>query len=211
MSKFYIIGKHSIQQAANNPYRSNQVFYGKYSVYKKLNLNCKFEESYDEYLLTNELIIDYPIGDFLEHNKIILLDGLMNPKNIGSIIRSAAAFGFYVILRKGIGCPLNETVVECASGGADSTKIIELSSIKNQIDKFKKNGFWFIGLHETGDTSLQNYTPQDKIVLVVGSEHDGISKIILDSLDFILKIDTKNSFSTLNASIAASISMFKLS
>lgn len=205
-----IYGKHSIKAAEQNPERKHKIFFGNLQKYDEYKLNCKFIKSDEEYLETDEYYIRYGFDDFLNYNKIILLDGLMDPRNVGSIIRTAAAFGFYVILREQKGCPINSTVVQCSSGGVDHTKIAELCNINSHLKDLKDNDFSIVGLHETGKCNIEEHSSNKKIVLVIGSENTGISYLVKKDIDIFLSIKTTD-FSTLNASVAASIGMFALS
>ena len=202
-----IFGKHSIQAAANNPNRLKKIFYGDRKTYESIGINCPFRQHSETFLEVDELFLETSLEEFLFHDRILLLDGLMDPRNIGAIIRSAAAFGFFVILRRGKGCSINSTVVQCASGGVDNTKIIELCNINTNLKILKNNGFWCYGLHETGEELPKNKDCNQKTLLVIGAEEAGISQIVKNELDITYRIKTTN-FSTLNASVAASVGMF---
>lgn len=202
-----IYGQHAIEHAEKNPLRKFKIFHGSLEEYNELNLTCQFELSNDCFLEVDEPYVESSFKDFLYHDKIILLDSIMDPKNLGAIIRTAAALGFYVILRKHKGCPVNATVIKCASGGVDNTKIISLSNINTNIQTLKNHGFWCVGLHESGDQDIANYKFKKQTVIVIGGEDKGISDLIKKEIDDLLVINTNN-FSTLNASVASSISMF---
>jgi 23S rRNA (guanosine2251-2'-O)-methyltransferase len=206
-----IIGQHAIYAAHNNKKRnSNQVFYGTKDIYNKLNLRCQFQQSEFEYLLVSEVYVKTSFEDILESERIILVDGIFDPRNLGSIIRTAAALGFNVITRKSKGCVVNDTVIKCASGGIENIELYECTNLVENIKKMKKNDFWLVGLHETGKDNINFITSNEKfkkIVLVIGSENTGISAQLLKDLDFIISIPTTE-FSTLNASVAAALGMF---
>jgi len=202
-----ITGNHSIVAASLNPMRRKKIFFGLKSLYDKLSLNCEFRKNNTNYLEVDELFVESTLQDFLNHDKVILLDGLMNPRNIGAIIRTAAAMGFFVLLRKHRGCPINETVVESASGGIEYIKVLSVANIDSILKKFQQNDFWCIGLHETGKQDIEQYEFPKKTLIVIGEENKGISKICQDYIDNLVVISTEK-FSTLNASVAAAIAMY---
>ena len=185
---YKIIGKHSIRAVLNNPKRKNIV--------KK-----------DDYLLVSELFIETDLDTIIKnYEKIILLDNMTDIRNIGSIIRSAAILGFAVLLRNT--CTINEMTVKCASGGIDSTAICYINNTKENIKKLKKNDFWIVGLDERGTEEALNLK---KIVLVIGSEGDGMSHMIAQECDVIYKLKTPGNMFTYNASVAAAIGMYYFS
>jgi len=210
-----ITGKHAIYNAALNDRRKTRIYHGKREDFIENFQNTpvkylRFQESNQEFLEVQELYVESTIEEFLNQDRIILLDGLMDPRNLGAIIRSAAAFGFSVLLRRSKGCPITETVVLCSAGGIDQTNILSVTNIKTCLQTFKNKGFWIYGLHETGNISLKKINIENKkVMLVIGSESTGISDIIFKELDFVLKISTTD-FSTLNASVAASTAMFSM-
>ncbi len=206
---YYIEGKHSIIAAVKNPNRRKKIFIGQRKIYQNLHLNCEFMSGNQNYLAVNELFINTPLIDYFDHNKIILLDSIFDPRNTGAIIRTAAALGFYVLIREQRGCPMNSTVVKCATGGVDYTKI---SVIKNYVENMKilKNKNFFVTcLSENGNYNITEIKNK-KIILIIGSEGNGISELSKKIADFNCYIPTDKYFSTLNASVAAAISMFNL-
>jgi 23S rRNA (guanosine2251-2'-O)-methyltransferase len=207
MKKIY--GNHSIVAAANNKLRKKAIYHGSKKNYLSLGLNCAFQEFSEDFLEVNEYFIESNFKNLYLENRILLLDGLMDPRNIGAIIRCAAAFNFAIILREHKGCPINTTVVQCASGGIEYIKIAKINNINSNLQLLKRQGFWCVGLHENGTCDITKYNKQEKMILVIGSEHDGLSPIVKKELDAILYIKTTE-FSTLNASVAASLAMFTL-
>jgi 23S rRNA (guanosine2251-2'-O)-methyltransferase len=202
---FKIVGKHSIQMADSNPNRKHKIFFGSQKTYRELQLQCEFRPHKDDFLQTRELYVEANMSDILSTKRIILLDCLEDPQNIGGIIRSAAAMGYSVILRRGKGCQINETVIKCASGGADCTPLIEICNLQDTINMIKKNGFWVYGLSENGTCDVRK---NEKVMIVVGSEGFGMRSLTEKNCDFLFKIDGKDNFCVYNASVAAAIAMY---
>ena len=145
-------------------------------------------------------------------NPIILaLDGITDPHNVGAIIRSAEAFdckGIIIPQRRSAG--LTGTVAKVAAGALEHLPVSRVVNLNRALEQLKKNGFLIIGL--TGDAQLSILKYQDKtpLVVVVGSEDKGISLLTQKKCDFLLSIPLKGKTSSLNASVAAAISLFHL-
>jgi 23S rRNA (guanosine2251-2'-O)-methyltransferase len=137
------------------------------------------------------------------YDRVILLDNLTDQRNIGSIIRTAAICGFAVLLREK--STINEFTIKCASGGTENTDICSVKNIQETLTKLKKNGFWIIGLSENGELSQPNGF--NKIVLVIGSEGDGISSLVKANCDLLWKLKG-GEFNVYNASNASAIAMY---
>ena len=145
-------------------------------------------------------------------NPIILaLDGLTDPHNVGAIIRSAEAFnsrGVIIPQRRSAG--LTGTVAKVAAGALEHLPVSRVVNLNRALDELKKNGFRIVGLSGNGQLSLSNFQEKTPLVVVIGSEDKGISLLTQKKCDFLLRIPLKGKTSSLNASVAASISLFHL-
>ena len=145
-------------------------------------------------------------------NPIILaLDGITDPHNVGAIIRSAEAFdckGIIIPQRRSAG--LTGTVAKVAAGALEHLPVSRVVNLNRALEKLKINGFIIIGL--TGDAQKSILMFQDKtpLVVIVGAEDKGISLLTQKKCDLLLKIPLKGKTSSLNASVAAAISLFHL-
>ena len=145
-------------------------------------------------------------------NPILLaLDGITDPHNLGAIIRSAEAFnckGIIIPQRRSAG--LTGTVAKVAAGALEHLPVSRVVNLNRAIDKLKINGFLVIGLSGDGKLSISKFNEQNPLVVIVGSEDKGISLLTQKKCDFLLKIPLKGKTSSLNASVAAAISLFHL-
>ena len=145
-------------------------------------------------------------------NPIILaLDGITDPHNVGAIIRSAEAFdckGIIIPQRRSAG--LTGTVAKVAAGALEHLPVSRVVNLNRALDELKKNNFLVIGLSGDGKISLSNFHEKNPIVVIIGSEDKGISLLTQKKCDFILRIPLKGKTSSLNASVAAAISLFHL-
>ncbi|KGG04417.1 23S rRNA (guanosine-2'-O-) -methyltransferase rlmB LSU rRNA Gm2251 [Prochlorococcus marinus str. MIT 9321] len=145
-------------------------------------------------------------------NPIILaLDGITDPHNVGAIIRSAEAFnskGIVIPQRRSAG--LTGTVAKVAAGALEHLPVSRVVNLNRALAELKKNGFLIVGLSGNGKLSISNFHEKTPLVVVIGSEDKGISLLTQKKCDFLLKIPLKGKTSSLNASVAAAISLFHL-
>lgn len=155
------------------------------------------------------------LHDFIEHApknaKIVVLDGIEDPHNVGSIIRTAACAGFNaVILPQRRSAVINSTVEKSSAGAINHIDMVIVNSLSGAIETLKKNNYWVIA---TNAKAKDNYFDIDytnsNIVIVMGSEKTGISKTILKQADFSIKIPMFAEFDSLNVANAASIIIYE--
>ncbi len=154
--------------------------------------------------------------DFSKHNCpnpiLLALDGITDPHNVGAIIRSAEAFdckGVIIPQRRSAG--LTGTVAKVAAGALEHLHVSRVVNLNRALEELKKNGFLVVGLSGDSQISISNFLEKAPLVVIVGSEDKGISLLTQKKCDFILSIPLKGKTSSLNASVAAAISLFYLS
>jgi 23S rRNA (guanosine2251-2'-O)-methyltransferase len=152
---------------------------------------------------------------FSKHNCpnpiIVALDGITDPHNVGAIIRSAEAFdckGVIIPQRRSAG--LTGTVAKVAAGALEHLQVSRVVNLNRALEDLKKNGFLVVGLSGDGQISISNFQENGPLVVVVGSEDKGISLLTQKKCDFIISIHLKGKTSSLNASVAAAISLFHM-
>ena len=153
--------------------------------------------------------------DFSKYNCanpiILALDGITDPHNVGAIIRSAEAFdckGIIIPQRRSAG--LTGTVAKVAAGALEHMQVSRVVNLNRALDELKKKGFLVVGLSGDGQLSISNFQEKTPLVVIVGSEEKGISLLTQKKCDFLLSIPLKGKTSSLNASVAAAISLFHL-
>ena len=143
---------------------------------------------------------------------IVALDGVTDPHNFGAIIRSAEAFdckGIIVPQRRSAG--LTGTVAKVAAGALEHIPVSRVVNLNRAIDELKKKGFIIIGLSGDGQVPISEFKEKAPFVVIVGAENKGISLLVQKKCDYLLKIPLKGKTSSLNASVAAAISLCYLS
>ena len=145
-------------------------------------------------------------------NPIILaLDGITDPHNVGAIVRSAEAFGCKgIIIPQRRSAGLTGTVAKVAAGALEYLPVSRVVNLNRSLEELKSKGFIVIGLSGDGQLSISKFNEKAPLVVVVGSEDKGISLLTQKKCDFLLRIPLKGKTSSLNASVAAAISLFHL-
>tara|TARA_Y100000813_G_C24127022_1_gene335646 strand:- start:115 stop:1149 length:1035 start_codon:yes stop_codon:yes gene_type:complete len=145
-------------------------------------------------------------------NPIILaLDGITDPHNLGAIIRSAEAFdckGIVIPQRRSSG--LTGTVAKVAAGALEHIPISRVVNLNRALEELKRNGFLTIGLSGDGQMPISKFLEKTPLVVIIGAEDKGISLLSQKKCDYLLKIPLRGKTSSLNASVAAAISLFHL-
>ena len=142
---------------------------------------------------------------------ILALDGITDPHNIGAIIRSAEAFdckGIIIPQRRSAG--LTGTVAKVAAGALEHLPVSRVVNLNRALDELKNNGFLVIGLSGNAQLSISKFHEKTPLVVIVGAEDKGISLLTQKKCDFLLRIPLRGKTSSLNASVAAAISLFYL-
>lgn len=143
---------------------------------------------------------------------ILMLDGIEDPNNLGAILRSADAFGVDGIIMKKRGeVPLNETVARVSTGAIAYVDVCVVSNLSQAISECKDSGFWIVSSDGSATQSYADVSYKCPIVLVVGSEGFGISKLVLSHSDFVVKIPMVGHVNSLNASVATGILLSHIS
>jgi len=153
--------------------------------------------------------------DFSKNNcsnpLILALDGITDPHNVGAIIRSAEAFdckGIIIPQRRSAG--LTGTVAKVAAGALEHLHVSRVVNLNRALEELKKNGFLVVGLSGDSQLSISNFQEKAPLVVIIGSEGKGISLLTQKKCDYLLRIPLKGKTSSLNASVAAAISIFYL-
>jgi len=137
---------------------------------------------------------------------ILILDEIADPQNLGAIIRSCDAFSVDGIIMKSRNqVQINMTVVKVSTGAIDYVKIAQVTNLTNAINELKKNGFWIYAADGSGTSNYDHVKYDQPTALVVGSEGNGISRLVLENSDFIIKIPQTGHVNSLNVSVATGI------
>lgn len=141
---------------------------------------------------------------------LLILDGIEDPHNLGAIIRTAECGGVHgIIIPKRRSAQVTQTVYKSSAGAVEHMSVAKVNNISDTIEQLKNKGLWIYGADLSGELY---YTKELKgpIALVIGSEGKGISRLIKEKCDFMLRIPMLGKISSLNASNAASILIYEV-
>ncbi len=141
---------------------------------------------------------------------IFVLDGIEDPHNLGAIIRTAHQAGAHgVIIPKNRAVGLTATVARTSAGALEHTLVAKVTNIGATIEDLKKEGMWFVCADMDGDV-MYNVDLKGSIGLVIGSEGEGVSRLVKEKCDFKASIPMKGKIDSLNASVAAGILAYEI-
>lgn len=142
---------------------------------------------------------------------LILLDGIEDPHNMGAIIRTAECCGATaVLIPKRHTAPINATVAKTSAGALESIPLVQVGNVAQTIEELKKQGFWVLGAHMEGQQTLYQADLTSPLVLVIGNEGKGLSRLTKERCDFLVTIPMYGRINSLNASVAAAILMYEV-
>ena len=142
---------------------------------------------------------------------VIVCDEISDPHNLGAIIRSAECAGAHgVIIPKRRSAGLTAIVDKSSAGAAEHMAIARVPNIPSAIKELKDRGLWVYGTAADGQSDLWHTDFTGNVALVIGSEGDGMGRLVRESCDFIVSLPMKGQVSSLNASAAAAIVMYEV-
>jgi len=142
---------------------------------------------------------------------IVVCDEISDPHNLGAIIRSAECAGAHgVIIPKRRSAGLTAIVDKASAGAAEHMAIARVPNIPAAIKELKDRGVWVYGTAADGTSDLWHTDFSGSIALVIGSEGDGMGRLVKEACDFVVSLPMKGQVSSLNASVAAGITMYEI-
>ena len=141
---------------------------------------------------------------------LLLLDELEDPHNLGALLRTADATGVHgVLIPKHRSVPLNATVAKTSAGAIEYVPVARIGNISQTLKNLKEKGFWVAGADMDGAQAYNEADLTGALVLVVGSEGRGMSRLTKEACDFIVSMAMVGRINSLNASVAGSILMYE--
>lgn len=157
------------------------------------------------------------IEDILDNAKekgeepfVLILDGIEDPHNLGSIIRTAETAGVHgIIIPKRRAVSVNSTVNKASAGAVEHMKIARVTNITDAIDKLKQAGLWICGTDVNTNKYYYNQDLTGALGIVIGNEGNGISEKVRKNCDFLVKIPMKGKIESLNAAVSTGIVVYE--
>ena len=221
----YVYGKNVAKEMLNKKEKINKAFlYTKFNDNEILS-NLKKQNIKIKYLTKDELnkietgnhqgiileVDDYKYSslDDLNDDIIVMLDHLEDPHNFGAIIRTCEAAGVKnIIIPKDRSVKVTSSVIKVSVGAIENVKIALVNNLVNTIKELKQKGYWIIGTDMQG-TDYRNIDYSGKIILVIGNEGKGLSRLTEENCDFIASIPMRGKVNSLNASVAAALIIYE--
>lgn len=157
------------------------------------------------------------INEIIENNKdnenslLLILDGVVDPHNVGAILRTSEAIGVNgVIIPKNNSAPLNATVAKTSTGAIELVPIAKVTNLTQTITKLKDAGYWIVGAEAKESVDYRQVDYRGKIALVLGSEGYGISRLVLENCDHRVRLPMVGKITSLNVSVATAILLYQV-
>ena len=142
---------------------------------------------------------------------VIALDQVTDPRNVGAILRSAAAFGALAVIAPGFNAsPETGALVKAASGAFEHVPYIQGPNLARALDRLKQDGFWTLGLAAEARETLAAIPPARRLVLVLGAEGQGLRRLTREACDQMVRLPTSGPIGHLNVSNAAAVALYEL-
>ncbi len=148
---------------------------------------------------------------------LVMLDQVTDPHNLGAILRSACVFGLHGLIQQKRHAPeLDAVVAKTACGAVEHVPIVNATNLSRTLEELKEDGFWILGLDERGERTIGESLPMKgddsaKIVLVLGSEGEGIRRLIRENCDVLCRLPASGPIQSLNVSNAAAVAFYAVS
>ena len=140
---------------------------------------------------------------------VVILDGVEDPHNLGSILRVCECAGVHgVIIPKHSACPINGTVAKTSAGALEHMLVCKVTNLTNTIKKLKDDGMWIYAV-ELGGKDIYKQNLKGSLGLVIGSEGKGVSRLVKENCDDVLTMPMFGKVNSLNASVACGIAVFE--
>ena len=235
---FFIVGKHPVIEALKNPKRKvlrlflteeskknihraspNKNLIRDVKVFfktkKELDKYCKNDQILHQgFVAEIQKLEDYNLKDFIKTKKninLVCLDGVTDPRNIGSVIRSAASFGIDGIIVKERIFPENsKSMYKASSGSIEHINIFKVSNINSTLKFLREKNFWVYGFSSSASKDFTDHDLSGNNILLFGSEGKGIKEKTSNYIDYNVKININNKIESLNIANSASIVFFYL-
>lgn len=141
---------------------------------------------------------------------LLLLDGIEDPQNLGALLRTADAAGVHgILLPRRHSVPLTETVARVSAGALAYVPVARIGNIAQTMRALKEQGFWIAGADMSGAETYDRANLTGALVLVIGSEGRGMSRLTRDLCDFTVRLPMHGKINSLNASVAGAILMYE--
>lgn len=142
---------------------------------------------------------------------VLILDGIEDPQNLGSLLRTADAVGAHGVIipeRRAVG--LTETVAKVSAGAVEYVPVARVTNTARTIDELKEQGFWVVGTHQDAKELYYQARLTGPLAVVIGSEGKGIGRLVAEKCDFMVRLPMLGHVTSLNAAVAGAILLYEI-
>src|SRR5207237_2865894 len=141
----------------------------------------------------------------------VLLDQVSDPRNVGAVLRSAAAFGALAVVLAAHGAPpVSGALAKAASGALEQVPLVRVVNLARALDQLKESGFWVCGLDAGAPLALAELDLGERVAIVLGSEGVGMRRLVREHCDYMARLLTCRTQATINVSSAAAVALYEL-
>ncbi|MBW2091518.1 MAG: 23S rRNA (guanosine(2251)-2'-O)-methyltransferase RlmB [Deltaproteobacteria bacterium] len=141
---------------------------------------------------------------------LLILDGIQDPMNLGSLLRSAEAAGAAgVIVPRERAAPVTSVTMKASAGAAEHIAVARVVNLVRAVESLKKEGFWVLGADQNAEISLYDQDLDRRLALVIGGEDKGLRRLVREKCDVLVSIPLMGRVSSLNAAVAGALAMFE--
>ena len=151
------------------------------------------------------------IGAAQRPERILILDGVNDPRNLGALIRTADAAGVrFIVIPKDRSADVTPVVTKASAGATSHVGIVKATNLRRAIRYLKQRDFWVVGLDETSQETIYDRKFPERVAILLGSEGGGLRPINLRECDFVVSIPMLGAVSSLNVSVAGAVFLYEL-
>lgn len=151
------------------------------------------------------------VSDSTLASRILILDGLTDPRNFGALLRTAEAVGVqYVVIPKDRSVDVTPIVTKASAGATHHLKISKVTNLRRAIAELKEHGYWIVGLDGESKESIYDRIFPDRLAIVLGSEGKGVRPVNSRECDFLVSIPMLGKIASLNVSVAGGVFLYEL-
>jgi 23S rRNA (guanosine2251-2'-O)-methyltransferase len=155
--------------------------------------------------------LDEIIASELSPDRILILDGITDPRNFGAILRTAEAVGVrHIIIPKDRSVGITSVVYKASAGAISHLRVYRVTNLRRAISSLKAKGFWIVGLDADAKQDYASQQYPKKLGIVLGSEGRGIRPLISNECDYLVRIPMKGKISSLNVSVAGAVLLYEV-
>ncbi len=154
-----------------------------------------------------------PLSHILEQhaNLLLVLDGILDPRNLGALLRTAEAVGVGgVVLPKRRVAPLSAVVEKTAAGASAYLPLCQVSNLARSLDGIQAAGYWLVGLAPEAPQTLYDLGPQRDIALLLGGEEKGLRRVVRARCDCLVALPMRGEIGSLNVAVAGAIALYEI-